>query len=311
MLKEIPVVDLSDLRTDPKAIELVGQAMHDIGFIFVRTRGITNLLKNVYPEFRKVFDLPEAIKKRYEHEKLDHQVGWTPPKSETALACKKILDGEDMPDAKENWFMGPDELTGLNLANPVIAKYPKPYHPNVWPEEVPTFELAMRSLYSSLTVPGLAVMRAISQFLGKDSEYIGNLVIDGPSRMRAIHYPPLKQEEIGKVAWGCKHTDINFVTSLPPSTKSSLWVRRRDGEYILAQPPEDCSLVQTGDMLHRLHKEFMSTPHEVRAPGKPTDTGRLSAALFFHPRPDVDLAGKTAHDFLNERLGDIGLKSKY
>lgn len=322
MYDQIPVIELNDLRKiNHSQIDHMGRSLCDIGFVAIRMPMISELLKNVFPEFKKVFDLSVDIKRKYEHKEMSHQIGWTPPFTEQALACKKIGESkEDIPDAKECWFIGPDELTGLDTTLSVIKEYPKPYHPNVWPAEVPTFELAMRSLYSVLTMAGFIVLRSLDiyfDFKVHGLESFEQMATNGPSRMRAICYPSLKANEVGKFPWACKHTDINLISILPSSTKqpdptsdSGLWIRRRDGEWIPGRVPPDCVIAQVGDMAaHITSKKLLSAVHEVRAP-KHANISRLSAALFIHPRPNVILdyeKMKTANQFLDERLASIGL----
>ena len=138
--------------------------------------------------------------------------------------------------------------------------------------------------------------------------------------MRAIHYPPVTPDMVGNVVWGCMHTDINLVTVLPPSTRSGLRIRRRDGQWIPGAAPADCVIVQVADMLDYLTGgELMSAAHEVKAPDQPTTEGRISAAHFMHARSDVKLEPKvqgpdaaayppiTAGELLLKRLRAIGL----
>ena len=155
--------------------------------------------------------------------------------------------------------------------------------------------------------------------MGQPAGYFRNLTMDAPHFMRALHYPPVSAEEAEKTQWGCKHTDINFLTVLPASTRSGLWVRCHNGEWATGRPEEDCVIVQVADMFqHHTGGRFRSAVHEVRAPKEGTAEGRLSAALFVHARPDVLLNPNpkgnrfrpiTAGDYLRKRLEAIGLAS--
>lgn len=324
MLEKIPVVSL-DIKNE-ETVELLGRAFHDIGFAFVKVpeempTGLStkNLLPWVYEKFERVFNLPEEVKAKYKKPHIHYQRGWTPPFKEKAI-------GEDRYDSKENWFIGPEKISDETLT----ARYPDLYAPNVWPEEVPTFPLAMLTLYQDLYNIGRDALRLVARYLERGGDdFFEDMLRDAPTVMRAIYYPPVTSAEVGRVVWGGKHTDINLITVLPPGSAPGLWVRRRDGEWIPGVAPDGCVLVQVADMLQYLTRGyFLSAVHEVRAPESPTDEGRYSAALFVHARSDVLLEpdmqevhftpGRvrvpyppiTAGELLRKRLREIGLAAE-
>ncbi|MEX1063798.1 MAG: 2-oxoglutarate and iron-dependent oxygenase domain-containing protein [Candidatus Paceibacterota bacterium] len=319
MLTEIPVVDPNLARRSSRDmtefVETVGKAFHDVGFLFVRAPDIAEKLPPVYSQMRKVFNLPVEIKGKYAHPEFGHQRGWTPPRTEIAIACRHAGPrGSELPDEKENWFVGPQ----FEKDHPLVRNFPLSYPPigNVWPTaEAPDFRPAMWNLYNMLMIYGRDILDAVGQHLGKPDNFFREIISNAPSPMRAIHYPPVSMDQIGKIAWACKHTDINLITVLPASTKPGLWIRRRDKVWIPGTAPEGCVIVQVGDVLQYLTGgELLSAWHEVRPPKSPTTEGRFSAALFIHARPDVmlepDVEGYPPmldYDFFTKRMVDIGL----
>lgn len=317
MFKEIPVVDLATANLSSSHrltfISTVGLAFQDIGFVFVKAPEVASMLPRIYAQFKKTFDLPVEIKRKYAHPEIGYQRGWTPPFSEVAIACRQLGEGgSPLPDAKENWFIGPD----FHPSHPFVKRFPLAYPPvNYFPHEVPEFITAMWDLYLSLFDVGKDILGAVEQYLRKPEGFFREMVKESPTVMRAIHYPPVKQEEIGKIVWACKHTDINLVTVLPASTRPGLWIRRRDGEWIPGMAPEGCVIVQVADMLDYLTGGYLtSAAHEVRAPDHPTKEGRYSAALFIHARSDMlfepGIDGYptiTAYELLQKRLKEISL----
>ena len=314
MLKEIPVVS-GDERS-PEFVQTVGHAFRDIGFVFLREPEITAKLPRIYAEFRKTFELPYWVKAQYAHPEIFYQRGWTPPFTEEAIACRAPGVGKKKADAKENWFMGPL----LAADHPLKKQYPGLYADNIWPQEAPGLNAAMAELYADLDRAGRKVLVAVERFLNFPDGFFSGVLQDAPSVMRAIHYPPVTADMVGNIVWGCMHTDINLVTVLPPSTRSGLRIRRRDGAWIPGAAPADCVIVQVADMLDYLTGgELMSAAHEVKAPEQPTIEGRISAAHFMHARSDVKLEPKvagpdaaayppiTAGDLLYKRLKAIGL----
>ena len=313
-MPKIPTADLADNRA--KATETIGRALEDIGFVFIRTSGVQSIVQMAYSQFRILFSLPHEVKERYADPKIFYQRGWTPNLKELGLACRRMgPDKVDRPDAKECWGMGPARVPFGQLGK----NFPDFYPANIWPEEVPGLQIVMEKLYRRLYEVGTDTFNLLEGYLELPHGYFRNLTNDAPHFMRAIHYPPVTAEEVPNIQWGCKHTDINFLTVLPASTRSGLWVRCHDGEWVPGRPEEDCVIVQVGDMLqHHTAGRFRSAVHEVRPPMEGSVEGRLSAALFIHARPDTVLnpepkGGRfpsiTAGDYLRKRLAAIGLAS--
>ena len=320
-LNQIPVVDLNDFR-DPKRrdsfTETVAKGFQDIGFIFVKTPDITPKLPTVYDAYKKVFDLPLEVKMGYERPDIHRQRGYTPSGAEIGIFCQRSgPDGKPQHDAKENWFVGPKLPDG----HPFVERYPALYAPNVWPTEVPEFKPLAQTLYKDLFTVGKGLLRSMEPYLGYEKGFFDDIVKDSPTSLRPLHYPPVKPEDAENTVWGCTHTDINFITALPASTKPGLWVETRSGEWIPGMAPPDHSLVQVGDMLEYMTGGyFRSARHRVDAPKGGTTTGRYSSALFIHARSNYEfqvdrrLADDpaqyppiTAENLLYSRLQAIGL----
>ena len=102
-------------------------------------------------------------------------------------------------------------------------------------------------------------------------------------------------------------------------------MKTRSGEWIDMNPPPGCLVVNMGDMLERSTNGLLpSTQHRVINPaGARTGHSRYSMPFFLHYRPDYlietlpgcsgpdnpDKYGEpiTAHEFLHQRLLEIGL----
>ncbi len=317
MLKEIPVVEYNSLPTNEEEAKVVAAAFRDIGFLFVHMDGISGILAPIYDAMRKFFSLEDEVKRVYARPDLAYQRGWTPPFQELGIACRSLgANNSPLPDAKENWFIGDERID----EHPLAKQYPAFYPRNIWPKEVPELRTELLKLYSILHECGLRVLKSLTNNLLVPVDYFDKIVNDAPTAMRAIHYPQVLPEQVGKLIWACKHTDINLVTVLPASTRPGLWIRRSDGVWIPGNAPEDSLIVQVGDMLDYLTGGyFVSAAHEVRAPDKPTSEGRYSAALFMHPNSLVTLSPIvngpdsaacppiTAGDYLMKRLKAIRL----
>lgn len=311
MLEKIPIIDNLDA---PGAIDVLGNAFRDIGFVFIRTERLYRSLPWVYGESRKVFcKMSGEEKNHYVRPDLFYQRGYTPLFTEKAIACRGVGDdGQDLANAYEGWFTGPEEES---IPSELREKYPF-YPVNIWPEEVPTFRGTTLWAYDQLYDIGSKVLQAIGRYLTKPEGYFDRMIRHSPTVLRDLYYPPVA----GRQILACQHTDINLITILPASTQSGLWIRRRDGTWIPAVAPSGYSIAQVADMLdYDTGGYFISAAHEVRAPEQTMMEGRFSLALFIHARsdflfqPQVDEGLRltyppiTAHDLLLQRLKAIGL----
>ncbi len=326
-LTEIPRVDLEDFEAGgvrrEAFVDTVDQGFHEIGFVFVRQPDpeFSERLARMYGVFGKLFDLSEDIKRGYERADIHHERGYTPVRSETGLQCRPISEGGDGTGANmaENWFIGPE----IEAGDPRTLEYPMLYPQNIWPAEVPELQVATEAVRDNLTKIGLTVMRALEPRLRQEPGYFDDILQDGISLFRPLHYPAVQPEQAGQTIGACEHTDINFVTVLPAPTRDGLWIKKRNGLVIPGKAPQNHVIAQVGDMLQYMTGGYyLSAKHKVASPiaMSADDPGRYSSAQFIHPRARTPLV-VTEHlttnpedyppifsdDYLMQRLSDIGL----
>jgi isopenicillin N synthase-like dioxygenase len=197
---------------------------------------------------------------------------------------------------------------------------------NVWPDEVPGFRSTFEELYATFDRTGLKVLRAIARYLKIDEDYFADTVRDGNSVLRLLHYPP-QTEPTGRHIRAGAHEDINTITLLLGAEEAGLELLDKDGRWLPVRPPEGAMVVNVGDMLQRLTNHVLpSTTHRVvNPPPERRGTPRFSMPFFLHPAPDFLIKALpqcvtpenpereppiTAHDYLAERLAEIGLTKK-
>ncbi|NKQ52870.1 isopenicillin N synthase family oxygenase [Amycolatopsis sp. K13G38] len=322
MIREIPRVDLADAMA-PAArrrefSETVERGLREIGFVFVRTPGLARMLPAAYAAYAEVFARPAEELEQYRRPEIHHMRGYTPLGVETAAACRRSgADGEPQPDQRSCWLIGPESITDTTLRK----RFPAFYADNVWPERAPDFQAGAVALFDALNAVGLAVLRALEPELGYADGFFDDLTRDASTALRPLCYPPVTAEQIGRVVWGCRHTDGNLVSVLPPSTGKGLHVKLRGGGWIDGTAPEGHTIVQVGDMLQYLTGGHLrSAVHRIDAPGGPTGRSRYSSPLFIYPRAEVDLRPDerwranerkyrsiTAAEFFEARLRTLGL----
>ena len=310
----IPSVDLNDFISDDperkqKFVNEIGKAYEDIGFVALKGHFLSDeLVEKLYSNVKEFFALPTETKELYEIEGIGGQRGYTSFGKEHA---KDKPEG----DLKEFWNFG----QYLDEEDKDKFDYPD----NIEVVQVPEFNSAGKEAYQQLERTGIYVLRALALYLGLDEFYFDKKVEKGNSILRAIHYPPIKEEPKGAVRAGA-HGDINLITLLMGASAGGLQVLRKDGVWVDAIAEPDELVINVGDMLSRhTNNKLKSTIHQVVNPpreewGKP----RFSIPFFMHPVSEMDLSvlencvdeknpkqfeDITAGEFLTQRLREIGL----
>lgn len=129
--------------------------------------------------------------------------------------------------------------------------------------------------------------------------------------MRVLHYPPLTGDETQGAVRAGAHGDINLLTVLVAASQSGLQLKDSKGSWVDVPLDPGMLAINIGDMLElATDGYYKSTIHQVVNPSDDSrHNSRYSIPLFLHPRDDVRLSSKkTAGEFLDERLRDLGIK---
>lgn len=318
LLEEIPSLDLSDFTSGDQLrkqlfVKQLGDAFNNIGFVAIKNHGLTDAkTKELYDTVKAFFDLPEAVKSKYEKPELYGQRGYIGKGKEHAK-------GRSTGDLKEFYHVGQELPPGVTID--------EDYPDNIWPSELPAFASVTTEAYRTLEKAGMQVLRAIAIYLGLEEEYFEEKVKYGNSILRPIHYFPIEDPDSipSDAVRAAEHGDINLITLLMGASADGLQVLRRDQKWIPITALPDQVVVNVGDMLARLTNDRLkSTIHRVVNPPRALmGTSRYSIPFFMHPRSAMDLSclescvddrhpkaydDITAGDFLHQRLVEIGLK---
>ncbi|MDD0853066.1 2-oxoglutarate and iron-dependent oxygenase domain-containing protein [Halobacteriovorax sp. GB3] len=280
--------------------------LKDYGFIVLTDHTVDQKkVDHAYELLKKFYAQPVEVKMNYCGDN-GGQRGYTPFKTEHAK------DNEN-PDLKEFWHVG-RELSAT-------SQYKGVYPENVWPDsEVPGFKDAFMSLYSAMDETANHLLEAIGMALDLPKDFFAEMVSDGNSILRAIHYPPTVGEDTKSSIRAAAHEDINLITMLVGATDSGLELLDRDGTWLPVQSAPGQIVVDTGDMMSRITNDVLpATTHRVVNP-KDDNSERYSMPYFVHPHSNALLSciasciGEgakypdiTAGDFLIQRLKEIGL----
>jgi isopenicillin N synthase-like dioxygenase len=314
----IPRLDLNDYIKGTEAqrkafSDGIGKAFNETGFVTITNHGMSKeLMAELYVEVKKLFDLEEQIKKKYEIVELAGQRGYTSKGREKAKES-------NTPDLKEFWQLG------QFVEGEIMSK--EEYPDNILVEELPRFNEITKEIFKKLEYSGTYILRAIAVYLGLDEFYFDAKIKNGNSILRGIHYFPINNPDSlapDAVRAGA-HEDINLITLLIGASADGLEVLTRDGDWYPIKAQADDIVVNVGDMLQRLtNNKLKSTTHRVvNPPRELMSTSRYSVPFFLHPRSEMSLAcldscinnenpkaydDYTAGQYLDERLREIGLK---
>lgn len=297
-----------DSQTRQNFAENLFAGMKKYGFIILKDHGIEDSdIANLYDKSEKLFNLETQEKIKYHVEKGGGQRGYTPFGLEHAK-------GAAHKDLKEFWHVGREIEEGHELGD----YYPK----NIWPKELPDFKEAMLKHYQNMDKVALSLLDALGHAMKLPEDYFRNLAEEGNNILRLINYPSsddCESKDEGSIRAEA-HGDINLITLLVGASAPGLQLQRRDGTWldVISGPGE--IVVDAGDMMARITNEIIpATIHRV-INASDEKSARMSMPFFVHPNHTKDLIcipsceGEGAkyppinsHDFLLERLRDIGL----
>lgn len=128
---------------------------------------------------------------------------------------------------------------------------------------------------------------------------------------RSLYYPAMDFSQEPDAVRAAAHEDINHITLLVAASSPGLEVKDAKGKWHSVPHEENSIVVNIGDMLQLASDgRYRSTTHRVVNPDS-SRSDRVSMPLFVSPHPSTILApGRTAQEFLNERLAAIYQDSK-
>ncbi len=251
------------------------------GFVYVAHDVSEDLMDTAYGMLEEFFTKPPEEKSRFVAPGTHGQTGYTDLLVETA-ATAEVADWKEM----LNW--------GRNIppGHPLRSRYPHRYHDQVLPEAaVPGITDVLGTFHDAVFDMQRRVLRIIALGIGCHEAFFDEMLVDGPSLSRAIHYPPMASAPDAPHVWAGEHGDINLITALPRATAPGLQVKlKSDGSWMDAVAPAGRAIVNTGLMLETVTNGLIEAGvhRVVAAPGQEGD--RYSVVQFCHPTPWTILA---------------------
>jgi isopenicillin N synthase-like dioxygenase len=306
----ISLVDLADYENaDTRAdfIQAFGDGLADLGFVAVTGHSVDQLLLDqAYAAAAETFALDLDVKLQYEIAESGRQRGYTP------FGIERAKD-QNVADLKEFWHVGPTLPSDHRFVQSGLIPQ------NVFPSETPAFEEVFTRYFTRVESVAQTLLRALGEYLDLPVDFFEEVIHEGNQVLRILHYPDSDTPPPVGAVRAAAHEDINLITLLPASTKPGLQLMTRSGDWMAVKTPPGVLICDTGDMMQHLTAGRMpSTTHRVVNPEGGSDGGRYSLPFFVHPNPDYVLspldpsygAPVRSHDFLMQRLAEIGLVQK-
>jgi isopenicillin N synthase-like dioxygenase len=313
-MAHVPVLDLRpwlDGSDRDGVARAVDAALQDVGFFLVTGHGVDPAARAaVRSAARAFFALPEPAKRRYAVTVAGR--GWLPP----GVEANGYAEGtETPPDLKESFSVGADDATAA------LDGYW--FQRNVYPQEVPELERAVRSYLSTMKSLADELLRLCAAALGVEEDFFTRHTAQATHTMNINWYPPMSvagapadnQFRIGP------HTDFGTVTILdrePGHGGLQVWTEQDGWEDAPFVP--DAFTINTGDLLARWSGDrWKSNRHRVLPPQAEAPDEDLVSLVYFYEadrdatiealRPPIgrraDYPPVRSADFLRERLDAI------
>jgi isopenicillin N synthase-like dioxygenase len=283
------------------------RGLKDYGFIILVDHPVDyKLTTRAYDLVHEFFQLPAEVKKNYICKEGGGQRGYT------AFGVEHAKNSQ-YPDLKEFWHVGREVLANE-------ARFRKFFPENLWPTEIPEFKDVMLKLFNGMDTTSTLVLDSLGLALDLPQTYFRDMLKDGNSIVRAIHYPPLGPAAPKNAVRAAAHEDINLITCMVGATSSGLELLDRDGKWLPVSCNDKQLVIDSGDMLSRITNDVIpATTHRVVNPDD-ASSNRYSMPFFTHPNPDTILScvpscrgtGEkyepiNSNDWLMQRIADIGL----
>lgn len=286
--KEIPIIDLSLLvsgNRDNAAVEEIGKACREVGFLYVKNHGIPEMLINdILAAGREFFERPLAQK---EQVLLDTRIRGYLPLGYRSYEGESIAATSN----QEGFWMGPDRP--LKSDNRLDG-------PNLWPENSQSLRNSLEAYYKAATTLAIVLQKAFALALGLPDSFFNEFFVDQSSLLKINHYPPQDNPTTVSNIGVVPHSDEGGFTILWQDKNGGLEVESKGGEWVVAPPIEGTFVINLGDTMQIwTNGEFSSTPHRVI---NRSGVDRYSIPFFVSPRWNVPVKPLLGSRPVNESL---------
>lgn len=271
-------VKVCNLRSNEFQSDLI-ESVQDTGFAVLTHHGIDHgFIKETAQAWRLFFLANQEYKDAFVNSQ-DPNMGFKGMRQEKAI-------GAPQADLKEFFHWKP----GQKLPHDVWA-------------------LTQHMFYQLEDISGRILSTLDSQ--GERNDYQESCYSSDNTILRSLYYPAMDFSQEPDAVRAAAHEDINHITLLVAASAPGLQVKDTKGNWHDVPNEENSLVLNIGDMLQLASGgRYRSTTHRVVNPDS-SRSDRVSMPLFIHPHSNTILApGKTAGQYLEERIAEIYLKTK-
>lgn len=277
----IPLIDVSDyLASVPGAAERVAAelryAFENVGFYYLAGHGVpASLIDSIYDAAARFHAQPMQAKLAVKVD--EHNIGYLPIQEK---ASRRYEGRGYKPAQNEAYFMRRERTPDDHN---VIAN--RRFHAmNKWPSDLPGFRKTCLKYMDTLEALCLKLIRVYALALDLPADYFDRFFVPSHNILRLSRYPALEGGD-STVNSLPPHTDLGFMTLLPPNKVQGLEIKLPNGQWLRAPGVTHAFVVNGGDMLHRWSNgRFLSTPHRVL---NISGGLRYATPFFFDPNHDT------------------------
>jgi isopenicillin N synthase-like dioxygenase len=268
---EVPVLDLSDIRTDAGIARLgkeLRSACLNMGFAYLANHGVQQkLVDDIFDVTRAFFALPEGEKMKVKRDRFNR--GFVP------IGINQHPGYA--PDVKEYF----EFARGLALDHPDVAAGLPMYGPNQWPQDMPLLQPACDEYLRQVMQLGYNLLPVFAASLDLPRDFFARYFGNPMAQVKLFYYPP-QPPQSPKDAYGvAPHTDYGAFTMLAQDPIGGLEVKTRDGEWLAAPYIPGTLILNLGDLFRAwTNDRYVSNSHRVV---NRTGKRRFSIPVFFNP----------------------------
>jgi isopenicillin N synthase-like dioxygenase len=277
----IPLIDVADyLAGVPGAAERTAAelryAFENVGFYYLAGHGVpSSLIDAIYEAAARFHAQPMEAKLAVRVD--EHNIGYLTIQDK---ASRRSAGAGYKPAQNEAYFMRRERTPD----DPNVIANRRFHAMNKWPANLPGFRETCLSYMDRLEALCLKLIRVYALALDLPADYFDRAFRPSHNILRLSRYPAIEADDPGANSLP-PHTDLGFMTLLPPNKVQGLEILLPNGQWLRAPGVADAFVVNGGDMLHRWSNErFLSTPHRVL---NLSGGVRYATPFFFDPNHDT------------------------
>ncbi|MGE0255735.1 MAG: isopenicillin N synthase family dioxygenase [Alphaproteobacteria bacterium] len=254
----------------------IARGFGETGVFYLAGHGIPNAtIDGAFAQARRFFALP--VEERAKLRMNDSQCGWQPP---DAAVHKTGLAVQRRPSPSEAYKFALDVPAG----DPDHGGHRRFRDRNQWPAGLPGFSDAVQDWLRAFDRLSTRLLPALATALDMPADTFDASFARSTSMGRYAWYPAVADWEEGLLG-SPMHTDLSFLSMIPPADAPGLEVRLPDGSWVEAPRIDGAIMVLCGITLERWSNgRFVGGPHRVLSD---PSRSRLSTIYFCYPALDA------------------------